>query len=280
MITGLCLALDGRPASREAAAFAVRLAMSQTRAVFVHAVIPIDTPWLDRPQAVGIGGSAFKLETEARLLAAAHAGADALSVAFSQSATRAGVGHEVHVAEGDPVASIVAQAAVSDLIVLGRDATFWGDDGDTVSPTVRGVLREGVRPVLLVPSQPAPGETILVAYDGSVAAARSLHMVALLGLGIGRPVRVVSVAEDQDIADQRAGSAVAVLRAHGVVDAAKVAIQSHADPAAIILQQARALGAGMLAMGAFGHAGLRELLFGSCTQTLLRDSPDVLFVHH
>lgn len=280
MITGLCLAIDDGPASREAEAFALRLAMGRTPPAFVDVVIAIDTPWLDRPQAVGIGGSAFKLGTEARLLAAAHAGADALSAAFSQSATRAGVRHAVHVTEGDPAASIMTRAAISDLIVMARGATFWGGEDDTVSPTVRGVLRQGARPVLMPPPQPAPGEAILVGFDGSIAAARSLHMLALLGLGIGRPVRVVSIATDQEVAGARAAAAVALLRAHGVVDAAPVAIRSTADPATIILQQAQAMGAGMLAIGAFGHAGLREFLFGSCTQTLLRDSPYALFVHH
>jgi nucleotide-binding universal stress UspA family protein len=36
----------------------------------------------------------------------------------------------------------------------------------------------------------------------------------------------------------------------------------------------------MLVMGAFGHRGFREILFGSCTRHLFNTAPLPLFIYH
>jgi len=278
MITRVLLALDGQPGSRQAGQLALGIAKAAGAALDV--AVLIDTPWIDRPQAVGIGGSAYKLEAEAHVLKDAHAMAGRLRTELARLATEMGVSHEFRVVEGDPAAEVLASSVGADLIVIARDATFWGEADDPVSPAARAVLRLGTRPVLLAPTQPAAGEAILVAFDGSAAASRALHMLALLGLGRGRQVHVVSIATAAEAAAERANAAAALLRAHGAANVHAHGIGSDADPSGIILQQARAHGAEMMVMGAFGHHGLRELLFGSCTQRLLRNSPVALLVHH
>ncbi|WP_366664836.1 universal stress protein [Mesorhizobium sp.] len=50
-------------------------------------------------------------------------------------------------------------------------------------------------------------------------------------------------------------------------------------PAEAILGTAKALGAGMIAMGAYGHRGIREI-FGSCTRHVLANSSKSLFLYH
>jgi nucleotide-binding universal stress UspA family protein len=278
MITRLRLGIDASPGSRQAEAMALGLA--KQHGAFLDAVVAIDTPWLDRPQAVGIGGSAFKLAAEASILRATHARAKQIVNDFRKAAEAAGVAHAIRVVEGAPAEVIEAGAVACDLVVIGRDATFWGDDGKPTSSVARGILHVGSRPVLLVPPQLIAGDAILIAFDGSAPAARSLHMLALLGLAVGRRVTVLSIADDQALADERATAAMRLLHAHGVADAAAVGLCSGDEPAGIILRQAQDLGAGIVAMGAFGHNGLRELLFGSCTSSLLRSSPIALFVHH
>jgi len=278
MMTRLRLGLDASPGSRQAEALALGLA--KAHGAFVDTVVAIDAPWLDRPQAVGIGGSAYKLAAEASILRAAHARSALIVNDFRKAADAAGVAHAAHVVEGAPAEVIEAGAVACDLIVIGRDATFWGDDGAPISSVARGILQVGSRPVLLAPPQPGSGDAILVAFDGSAPAARSLHMLALLGLAVGRRVAVLSIADDQAVADGRATAAMRLLHAHGVADVAAIGVRSGDDPAGIILRQAQDLGAGIVAMGAFGHSGLRELLFGSCTSSLLHSSPVALFVHH
>jgi len=52
------------------------------------------------------------------------------------------------------------------------------------------------------------------------------------------------------------------------------------DPADLLLRRAAAIDAHMLVMGAFGHRGVREILFGSCTRRLFEGAPLPLFIYH
>jgi len=279
MITCLRLGIDDSPSSRQAEAIAIDLAR-KTQAN-IDAVAVIDTPWIDRPQAVGIGGASYHAAAEEHILRAARKRANQLLGEFAAAASGAGVSHERRVVEGDPADVLAREATTADMIVIGREATFWGHAADEISPATEHVLRRGTRPILVAPSRPAGGDAILCAFDGSIAAERSLHMLALLGLGNGRKVGVISIADDRKIADQRAEAAAQLLRAHAASDVTARGIRSKADPAEVITQEAASIGAGIVAMGAFGHAGLREILFGSCTRSLLHhSSPFALFVHH
>ena len=46
------------------------------------------------------------------------------------------------------------------------------------------------------------------------------------------------------------------------------------------MRRAAELGARLLVMGAFGHRGFREILFGSCTRRLFKTAPLPLFIYH
>ena len=69
------------------------------------------------------------------------------------------------------------------------------------------------------------------------------------------------------------------LKVHGV-EADLDAQGSSGDPAGILLKRAEKVGARMLVMGAFGHRGFREILFGSCTRHLFTSAPLPLFIYH
>ncbi len=276
MITRLLLALDPTPSSHAAAAAA--LAIARASGACIEAIAVIDTPWITRAQAVGIGGTAYRVHAEQTELHAARAQAKAAIAALCQAGPD--VACAVHQEEGDPAALLAAHAMDCDLIVLGQQAHFWGEADGDVSEVVRALLHNDPRPVLLTPAQPAPGNVILVAIDGSMPSSRSLHMLALLGLARERPVRVISIGTEIAVLTPRTEQAATLLRAHGAADVTPVAIVSDADPAEIIVAQARECGAGLIAMGAYGHSGIRQFLFGSATQHLLRQGPTSLFVHH
>ena len=88
-----------------------------------------------------------------------------------------------------------------------------------------------------------------------------------------------AAAADRVEAARRGDRAVEFLRLHNV--AARLhAIESTAPPAAVLGEQARALNAGLIVMGAYGQTILKELVFGSTTRTLLKSSPVPLFLFH
>ena len=127
---------------------------------------------------------------------------------------------------------------------------------------------------------PAPVGTggVLVGYDGSVPAIRTLQLFALLGLGAGQAVRVLSVAGDRAEAARLAGEATEYLRRHGL-DAEAIAVQGE-HPKEALLAELAAMRARLLVMGAFETSALRSFFTGSLTEALLLAAPCPIFVAH
>src|SRR5690606_25571084 len=78
-------------------------------------------------------------------------------------------------AEGAPVEQILHEAQRTDLVILGSE-TFFEYGSETADATAEDVLRHSPRPVVCVPKElPDCKNCIVVAYDGSLQAARALH---------------------------------------------------------------------------------------------------------
>ncbi len=119
----------------------------------------------------------------------------------------------------------------------------------------------------------------MIAYDGSVQAARVLAAFAATGLGDAGEVHVISARATASDAAERAERACAFLNRHKI----KVivhALASKSPPAEVILEHVRRLKAGLLVMGAYGQPVLREFFVGSVTRRLLEESSVPLFLYH
>jgi nucleotide-binding universal stress UspA family protein len=99
------------------------------------------------------------------------------------------------------------------------------------------------------------------------------------GFARERPIHVLAVAADRQTAEDRARYPTELFAKHGY-EATPHGIGSNAEPAEIMLTEAEALGATLVAMGASGHRPLYDFFLGSTTQRLLNACPCTLFVHH
>lgn len=247
----------------------------------------VNADWIRRGEAVPLGASSLKHLLDEERLATAT---ERVSAALDEFRTRAGAAgftnFEARAAQGAPLDVVAAAVGAHDLLVVGRGARFDMEEEDAdVAPWIDTFVRRSIRPALLVPSgavaDPATGPA-LIAFDDSAAASRALHMFALLGLGADRDVHVVSVdRKSRAHALEIAERGCALLRMHGATRLHPVGLdETEADGvAATLLALARALEAGVLAIGAYGHSGVREI-FGSCTRTILRGAGCAVFVHH
>lgn len=135
------------------------------------------------------------------------------------------------------------------------------------------------RPVIVCPDELPTAEEILIAYDGSMPAMRAIQIFALLGVTQGRRTHVTSIDANQELAARRTNSAATYLRAHGYeVEATPIASRVH--PAEVLSIEIANRKIGTLVMGAYGHRGFQEFLFGSTTNTLVENPPCALFVYH
>ena len=277
MLRSILVALDTTPASAAAQQLALRLAGKFSSQITGLAVL--DRAYITAPTAVGIGGMAYKRHRDQVKLEEAKAFLARVENTFKQSCEESSASWQVLEAEGEPYKLIEMESGRHDLLVIGKDTDFHFDFAPSTTETVERLLDENPRPLVVCPENAPASGPIVAAYDGSLRASRALHMLILLGLADGASVHIVSVADTEEEADNCASYATELFIKHGV-EAISHGIASHADPAEIILAEAEALRAAMIAIGASGHSALHSLFLGSASKGLLRACPCPLFVHH
>jgi nucleotide-binding universal stress UspA family protein len=149
---------------------------------------------------------------------------------------------------------------------------------------VENLLFGAGRHLFLVPDdlKPiAPLENVVVAWNGSRESARALAE-SFPYLHQARKVGVV-VVEGRHPTEAEAlmgNDAVHHLRHHGINAIKYRAVGQEDEIADALIEECRKLDANLLVMGSYGHSRLHELLPGSTTDRMLRQSPFPLLVAH
>jgi nucleotide-binding universal stress UspA family protein len=167
-------------------------------------------------------------------------------------------------AEGERAQLLAAAARTADLVLAAKGNV----EGMEVSQVVEQLALAAGVPVLMVPrdTPDAFGTTIVAGWNGAREAARALHEALPFLCGAQR---VVLCAVGHEAARDLEAAA-AMLRRHGAAVQAERIEQPDGDAGEILLAQANAHGADLLVMGAYGHARLRQLVFGGTTRHVLR----------
>jgi nucleotide-binding universal stress UspA family protein len=240
----------------------------------------VDTPTIDTPSAVPVGGTAFKEQSVDAQLADARRQVEQFLEQFALKCIKAQVSHKLLENSGVPSDEIARQAQRYDMIVLGQETYFHFETQDQPGDTLEHVLRAAPRPVVAVPSPLRPDSTsTVIAFDGSLPAARALQMFQQSGLAEGSGLHVLSAHSDQIEAARLANIAIEFLQSHDLK------AETHAETlrgaaATMITDKARELDAALIVMGAYGQNTIREFLLGSTTRSIISDATTPLFLYH
>ncbi|MFL9824198.1 universal stress protein [Rhodoplanes sp. SY1] len=246
-----------------AARFAARL-----RAVVIDADV-VDYTELDRAVFDSEREQAIARLAERRR--AGHAAARRAEEAVRAAAGACEVPHDVMLRHGTPedVPDLVADLArVHDLVVVPAADMVAGH----AAPIVEQVLFGSGRPLLLIPRDTtAEGrlDVVCIAWDGSRAATRAVHD-ALPLLRRARRVEIVSITDEKPLDRSPSGDdLVRHLAAH------EIAARHHAvglgglPVGEQLMTEALRLEGDLMVMGAYGHARVRQLVFGGATRSVL-----------
>jgi len=166
--------------------------------------------------------------------------------------------------------SLLALQDEARLIILGQHAQAKGGHRSYFDHNVEKIVRSVDLPVLVVAgSFRAPG-SFLVAFDGSDTARKMVERLAGSTLLSDLQCHVLYVGEDSDQAREHMDwvqSALTTMRFEPVVTVLGGA------PETVIVDYILSSNIDLLAIGAYGHSRIRELIVGSLTTTLLRTSP-------
>jgi nucleotide-binding universal stress UspA family protein len=277
MLKSILVGLDGSPFATAATELGIRWAQ-QFDALLAGLGI-IDLPTISGPQAVPLGGMAFKEQRDESLAGEARRKVETALQAFAQRCAEAGVSCASHIATGLPAEQILLEAQRCDLILLGQQTYFQFETQSGPDETLPHVVKHSPRPVVAVPEKSRDGSAVVVAYDGSLQAARTLQTFQGTGLSRSHDVFVVCIHPDPTEAAKCAQRAFEFLRFHDIAAHSR-AIGTSDAPAQTILELVESLDAGLLVMGAYGQPTLKEFFFGSVTRTVLEQSPVPVFLYH
>lgn len=173
--------------------------------------------------------------------------------------------------------NLIFQARHHDLAVMARPHPSDSLPHDTLSR----MLVEGGQPILLAPefSSAALLDTVALCWKDTASSARALT-AALPLLSAAKRVILLSLDEGRGTPTASIEAAAAHLARHGIT-AAAVTESAVGIPVAVALMRcAIARHVDLLVMGSYSQRPLRQLLLGSCTQSVLaRGDLPVLLVH-
>jgi nucleotide-binding universal stress UspA family protein len=179
--------------------------------------------------------------------------------------------------DGYALPRILFHARHHDLVVVGRAKSANGLPGDFLEQLLVGCGR----PVLIagpVPTSTLFG-TVMVCWKESPEAARAVN-AAMPFLLHARRVVVVSIAENgYNPAESLAGVA-RQLAWNGVRTELRTVFSSGGGIPALLSAAAQECGADLVVLDAYGRSRVHEILFGSCTQAVIRSAErSVLLMH-
>lgn len=200
-----------------------------------------------------------------------------------QLAAEAGVIAETVRLNGRAENELLEHMLYSDLAVVGQ-----GLDRRRVRNGWRTLpeqlLRNASRPVLVVPDGYAGatcGQRVLVAWDGSAAAARAASAAIPL-LAKAADVEAVTYSTDDGFnVPGEIDSLATFLSSHGVYARTRfLQARRNVEIGEAMLGHARSSGVDLLVLGGYGHSRLRELVLGSVSTTVMRGLQiPALFAH-
>jgi nucleotide-binding universal stress UspA family protein len=240
----------------------------------------VDEPAIRGYQPEGHVSSTYQLAYD-QLLSTTRRDVEQTLERFSIRCSEEQVSFKLLEDEGQPCERILTELQRYDLLILGCKTHFRHAGDQHPCHTLENVLRAASRPVVVAPrpTEAASGEGVVVAYDGSMQAARALYAFLATGLAGVAPIHIVSVHPDSSVEAARiADRAAEFLRFHDIESARVPMVGSSASRS--FLHYAQEQNAELLVMGAYGQAKVKEFFFGSATCTALQESSVPLFLFH
>ena len=190
------------------------------------------------------------------LLEAAKTRAEKAGVAELESVQR----------NGTLIETLADQEQALRLLVIGKRGETTHLANGHVGANLERVAREMHRPILMVPREFTLPQKVMMAFDGSATAHKSIEMVAKSPLFKGLECHVVLVGTET--AENRLQLAWALKALRDEQHIVKGAIHA-GDVEETLRHYQQDHKIDMLVMGAYGHSRIRRLLLGSTTTTML-----------
>ncbi|MBV4551446.1 universal stress protein [Pseudomonas sp. SWRI102] len=153
------------------------------------------------------------------------------------------------------------------LLVIGRVGEDSKQGANSLGSQIEAVVRAIHRPILITASHFKKPGKVMLAFDGSATAHKTVEMLASSTLCTGLSVHIVMVGADsednrKELEKARCTLVSSGLKVQAEILTGEVETVLHAYQAEHMID--------LLVMGAYGHSRIRQFLVGSTTTTMLR----------
>ena len=169
--------------------------------------------------------------------------------------------------EGVVGREIVESAKRCDMISMGMagEHAFWRDA--FLGSNLESVVRQTHKPVLVTPEKYKRISKIMVAYDASSFSTKALSAGADIAKQMGLPLTVVTVSDDKKSGEDILSQADDNLKDYKI---SYDKVLKDGETVSAILGLCKEDSYDLLAMGAYGHSKIRELILGNTTVQIMR----------
>jgi nucleotide-binding universal stress UspA family protein len=171
---------------------------------------------------------------------------------------------------------IAERARTADLVVIGHRGVNEKFSTGLLGSTAESVTRKCPKPVFVSTLEFRPVTRPLLAYDGSQRAAAAMHTAAEFCVALSVPLTVVTVCKDPEAGERVVSDARKYLASYNVTSSCEV-LAGHAPEQIVSCMTDR--GFDLLFIGAYGHSRILEMVLGSTTEYVLRNSPYPVFLN-
>ncbi|MEP9412649.1 MAG: universal stress protein [Candidatus Brocadia sp.] len=274
MIKQILVPTDGSENSFTAADYAINIARlfnAGIKGLFVKDVKVLTGP-LIHDIGTSIGGMVPYGTFNQTVREMMESQADAALNLIEGKCSQAGIPFRREIREGVVSREIIKSADDCDLISMGKMGAHaeWRDV--FLGTNVEFVVRQTHKPVLIAPSEFKPFTKMLIAYDGSSFADKSLRSGAEIARPMKLPVTVVFVAGKKEEASETLSKAKTFLESYNLT--VNTVAKEGSDHAKGILELCNDEDEkfDILVMGAYGHSRLQEMILGSTTVRVMRST--------
>ena len=272
----MLVALDGSEQSGAAAAGAIWLAKRlEATLVGLHVIDVVSIEGSFFHDISGSLGFEPYLDFSSKMQEALEARGKMILDDFASACSRQGLRAETGLTTGIVANQICSRARTADLVVMGHRGVNARFSTGLLGSTAEGVTRKSPRPVLVAPGPFREVSRPLLAYDGSDRASAALHAAAEFCRSLDLPLTVAHFNRDKAAGEPVLEEATHYLAAYKI----RVTSTLLPDPPHQgIVDTLQRDGYDLLFIGAFGHSRIVEMVLGSTTEFVLRNSPVPVFL--
>jgi nucleotide-binding universal stress UspA family protein len=274
MIKRILVGLAGTPYRSAALYHAIELA--KAHGAELTGVTVVDVQRLSSIGPAPIGAEVTGIELRDHRLAVTSEHVREEVEAFQKACAAENVPHRVRCEQGDAFRRMHCCARYHDLTVFGLRSIFeYYFEKEESTALLGRLVGGGVRPILAVASEPRPIRRVLVAYNGSMASAKSLRHFVQLRPWPDTPLRIVTFDGVEEDPKDLLANAADYCRAHGI----EPEVEHVPGPAMDrLLPHAAEWEADLIVMGNSRRRFILKQLFGETTLHLMQTADRPLFL--